>query len=91
MKNIKKKNNTEIFSFLEKIISKKGKFPGTTIKDKENYRYLSTGEIDSLEILKIVIKIEKKFKIKFKSKDFETDNFRTIGGLISIIKRNQEK
>ena len=22
---------------------------------------------------------------------FETDNFRTIGGLISIIKRNQEK
>ena len=91
MKNIKKKNNTEIFSFLEKLISKKRKFPGNTIKDKENYRYLSTGEIDSLEILKIVIKIEKKFKIKFKSKDFETDKFRTIGGLISIIKRNQEK
>ena len=58
MKNIKKKNS-EIFSFLEKIISKKGKIPGKSIKDKENYRYLSTGEIDSLEILKIVIKIEK--------------------------------
>ena len=90
MKNIKKKNS-EIFSFLEKVILKKGKFPGKSIKDKENYRYLSSGEIDSLEILKIVIKIEKKFKIKFKSKDFETDKFRTIGGLISIIKRNQKK
>lgn len=90
MKNIKKKNS-EIFSFLEKIISKKGKIPGKSIKDKENYRYLSTGEIDSLEILKIVIKIEKKFNIKFQSKDFETDKFRTIGGLISIIKRNQKK
>ena len=32
MKNIKKKNS-EIFSFLEKIISKKGKIPGKSIID----------------------------------------------------------
>lgn len=50
-----------------------------------NFRYLDHGIIDSLNLIKFIFFLEKKFKIKIKSKDSESDEFRYIGGLIKLI------
>ena len=48
--------------------------------------YLHYGILDSLQIIHFIILIEKKYKIKFTSKDKESSDFRTIGGLVKLIK-----
>ncbi len=51
-----------------------------------NYRYLDN-HLDSFEIIQFIMAIEEEFGIKLEPEDTESEEFRTIGGLIEIIKR----
>ena len=56
-------------------------------KNIDNFAFLASGHIDSLELIKFNFFLEKKFKIKFSPKDFIKKEFQTISGLSKIIKK----
>ena len=77
-----------------KIISILNKYKKITIKNKKkllNLRYLDIGHIDSLKLMSFIVNLAKNFKIKISSKDTESENFRSVKGLIKIIKKNGKK
>ena len=72
------KIQNEVTTYLKKC----GNLPK---KNLLNFRYLDQGIIDSLNLIKFIFFLEKKFKIKIKTKDSESDQFRYIGGLAKLI------
>ena len=77
-----------------KIISILNKYKKININNKKkllNLRYLDIGHIDSLKLMSFIVNLENNFKIKISSKDTESENFRSIKGLITIIKKNVRK
>ena len=56
------------------------------IKIKSNVKVL-TDKIDSLQFLKLIFFLEKKFKIKFSEKDFSSEKIQNIDELANIIKK----
>ena len=52
-----------------------------------NANYLEIGLIDSMELVEMIVLFEDKFKIKFLTSDLQSDEFRTIGGLIKLVNR----
>ena len=67
------------------ILNRFNKINIKKIKNFNNYEYLHSGHIDSLQLIHFILLLEKKFKIKLLAKDKESANFRTIGGLVKII------
>ena len=83
----KKKIQDLIIKIINKIkpIEKKYK------KNIDKFDFMSTGHIDSIEILKFILEIEDKFKISIKPSESVNKNFRTIGGLSSIMVKKLSK
>jgi len=81
----------KIFEKLIEILEKNKKLPFRTKKKILNFRYLDVGFIDSIQIMNLIISIEKTFKIKISARDTESNDFRTVKGLIKIIKKNGKK
>ncbi len=61
--------------------------PGATEEEKLRCYYLDGGIIDSLGIIEMITKFEEDFGVQFSSEDMQSTDFRTIGGLISLIGR----
>ena len=64
-------------------IGRKAKLPAAV--DIETFNYIDTGYVDSIEIIKFVVDIEARFNIEISDADLESPEFRTVGGLISMI------
>ena len=75
--------NNEIRKFVVKAIEKKSKLPGNC--DVDSFNFIDTGYVDSIGLIKFVVDLETKFNIDINESDIESPEFRTIGGLISII------
>ncbi|MBU1109295.1 MAG: acyl carrier protein [Candidatus Riflebacteria bacterium] len=74
-----------VAAFIYKQLEKKAPLPPEdTIA---TYRYLDRGHVDSIGLIKFIFEIEDEFQIQFASEETQSDEFRTIGGLISIIRR----
>ena len=60
---------------------------GYKLDDKEflEYRCLDSGNIDSFEIVSLIIDIETRFDVSIDADDTESDEFRYIEGLAKII------
>lgn len=71
--------------FLIKFLKKK-----RILISKINFEknYLKEMIIDSLQFIEMITEIEKKFKFKFKKKQYELNSFYTINGLIELIIKN---
>jgi len=54
-------------------------------KNIDKFNFIDSGHLDSLEMLKFNLEIEKKFKIKIKPIETTLKNYKTIAGLTSII------
>lgn len=74
----------EIKDFVVNYIEKKGKLPQGVNLDEFNY--IDSGYIDSMGIIKFVIALEEKFDVEISEDDMMLNEFRTIGGLVKIIK-----
>ena len=74
-----------------KFFNQKGVLPGETEKDKLNCQYLESGIIDSMGIVEMITYFENLFQIRFSPSDMQSREFRTPGGLISIIERLQKE
>lgn len=74
-----------IRQFVIKSIEKKSKLPKDI--DIDTFNYIDSGYVDSLGIIKFVVDIESAFDIEILDSDIESADFRTVGGLVSIITR----
>lgn len=75
----------KIYTFIVDYISSIAPIP---YQDKESilqYRYLEVGHIDSFGIINFILAIEDEFNISLIPEDTESDEFRSIEGLIKII------
>ena len=52
------------------------------------YRYLDN-HLDSFGIIQFIMAVEEEFGITLEAEDTESEEFRTIGGVIKIIKRKK--
>ena len=75
MENIKK--------FIVDYVEKKGKLPSEA--DLQTFDFVKSGHIDSMALFKFVVDIEAEFDIEISDEEMISSEFRTIGGLISII------
>ena len=69
-------------------VNSKSKISGKSKNEQLNYDYLSSGSIDSMQMVEMIEFLESKFKIRFSSEDFKLNKFRSVGGLIEIIKKH---
>jgi acyl carrier protein len=70
------------------FMSKNTKKPMPTNKsDLLACPYLDIGIIDSLGIVMMITEFESAFDIRFDAEDMQSNEFQTIGGLITIIDR----
>lgn len=73
----------EIQKFIIKTIERKEKLPDSI--DLETFNYIESGYIDSITLISFINKIEVKFKIELSEKEVMLPEFKTIGGLVSIV------
>lgn len=70
----------------------KGSIPGNSKAEYLNCKYLEVGLVDSMQLVEMIVLFEDEFKIKFTTEDLQSNEFRTISGLINIInKLNTDK
>lgn len=79
-------NNDAIIKRIIAIIERGNPLPSDTLTEKLAYRYLDEGHIDSFAILNLIVELEDEFYITLSPEDTQSDEFRTAGGLVSIIK-----
>ena len=53
--------------------------------DTERFNYVETGYVDSIEMIRFVLEIESEFGVEITAGDMELAEFKTIGGLVSMI------
>ena len=78
--------NENIFNFIISLLEKHGPVPGKDDKEKLAYRFLETGHIDSFTLNEFIMEIEDQFDIILSPDDTQSEEFRSIGGLIEVIK-----
>ena len=78
-----------IRTFVISRIEKKSKLP--TGGDMDDLDYMAAGYVDSMGIIKFILEIESEFDITISDDDLESPEFRTIGGLVRLIKSRIEK
>lgn len=81
------KKEIQIYNFIISQLSKNNDLPIMNDKEIMALRYLDIGQIDSMELIRFIFDIEKKFKIKLSEKETSSDKFRYIEGLIKIISK----
>jgi acyl carrier protein len=85
MSKLKKLDENDFLNFLTKIINKKN-------KKKYNLKLITTFseiEIDSFDLIEIILELEKKYNIKFKEEDLF--NLKKINDLFLLINQMIEK
>ena len=78
--------NEDIFNFIVSLLERHGPVSGKDEMEKLAYRFLETGHIDSFTLNEFIIEIEDQFDIVLSPDDTQSEEFRSIGGLIEIIK-----
>jgi len=69
------------------FLNSKKELPSDSNGDVLKYTYLDSGHIDSMGIVEMVMKFEDQFGVHFEPAHMQSQEFRTIGGLIDIIER----
>ncbi|NQU57230.1 MAG: hypothetical protein HQ513_08340 [Rhodospirillales bacterium] len=78
-------NKDEIIKKVIAILERDDPLPKGTLEVKLAYRYLDAGHIDSFAIMNFIVELEAAFDIALSSEDTQSDEFRTVGGIVTII------
>ena len=79
----------EIYDEIVSLLERRGPLQGSSDQEIRDYRYLDTGHVDSLNIMQFILEIEESFGISFSAEDTQSDEFRTIGGIITLVERKR--
>ena len=72
-------------SFVLTYLNSQKTLPGQNEEDWLAYAYLDEGTVDSMGIVEMVTEMESAFNVRFSPEDMQSDDFRTVGGLIGLI------
>lgn len=84
-------NQKKITSFLVSKLNKIKKIDKKNLENIDNFDFISSGHVDSIEILKFNFEIENKFKISINPTDTVSKKFGLVKGLRSIILKKLSK
>ncbi len=73
-----------IRSFVRELLEKKSRLP-KGFDDTSDF--IQTGIMDSIGIIKFILELESRFDIEITDADIESDEFRSIQGLVAMIHR----
>jgi acyl carrier protein len=76
---------TDARDFVLQLIEKKARLPENV--DLDSLNYFESGYVDSLGIIKFVVEIENFYQIEISDSDIESADFKTVGGLVSLVRR----
>jgi acyl carrier protein len=71
-----------IRTFVLALLEKKSRLP-KGFDDASDF--IKTGIVDSVGIIKFILEIESRFDIEISEADIESDEFRTVRGLVAMI------
>ena len=74
-----------IKQFVLRLIQTKGRLPEDL--DTDSFNYIDSGHVDSMGIKKFVVALESEFYIEISEADMESAEFRTVGGVVAIVRR----
>jgi acyl carrier protein len=75
----------EIFNFIISLLEKHGPIPEENDDWRMAYRFLEEGHIDSFGLNDFIMEIEDQFNVALSSEDTQSEEFRSVGGLVEII------
>jgi acyl carrier protein len=78
----------EIRNFVLGLLEKKARLPGNF---NDNDDYISAGIVDSIGIIKFTLELEARFDIEITDTDLESNDFRSVQGLVTMITRKIAK
>lgn len=78
-----------IKKFIIQLIEKNEKLPSNI--DIDSFDYIESGYVDSMGLVKFIVNIETFYGIELTDSDIESSQFKTIGGLVSIIDKKNDK
>lgn len=73
-----------IHSFVLGLLKKKSRLPAD-FNDASDY--IKVGIVDSIGIIKFILELESQFDIEINDEDIESDDFRSVAGLVKLISR----
>jgi len=76
----------KIFIFIVSLLEKHQPIPAETDAERMAYRFLETAHIDSFGLNEFIIEIEDQFNIALSPEDTQSEEFRSVGGLVQLIK-----
>jgi len=74
----------EIHVFIRGLLQKKSRLPKDFDDDTD---YIKAGIVDSIGIIKFILELESRFDIEIADTDMESDEFRSVQGLVAMIQR----
>jgi acyl carrier protein len=78
-------NKDEIIKKIITVLEGYGPIPKESLVEKLAYRYLDEGHIDSFAIVNFIINLEDAFGIELSAEDTQSDEFRTVEGIVGIV------
>ncbi len=78
-----------IYEVIVSLLEKRGPLQGNSDQEIRDYRYLDAGHVDSLNIMQFILEIEESFDISLSAEDTQSDEFRTVGGIITLVERKR--
>jgi acyl carrier protein len=69
------------------FIAQHNPIPGDTESEQLAVAYLDEGLLDSMAIVELVLTLEESFEIRLEPEEMQSEEFRTIGGLIDVVSR----
>mgnify|MGYP000618463551 CR=1 len=79
-----------IYEVIVSLLEKRGPLQSNSEQEIRNYRYLDAGHVDSLNIMQFILEIEESFDISLSAEDTQSDEFRTVGGVITLVERKRQ-
>jgi acyl carrier protein len=73
-----------IRTFVLALLEKKSRLP-KSFDDASDF--IKAGIVDSVGIIKFILELESRFDIEISEADIESDEFRTVRGLVALIER----
>lgn len=75
---------TEVSRRVEEFLTQFGPIPGDTEGERLGFAYLDSGHIDSVTLVLMITELEEAFDVRLDARSMQSEEFRTVGGLIGI-------
>jgi acyl carrier protein len=87
----KMEGKVAIRDFILGEIERRGPLPFAKPEENLSYRFFDCGHVDSFGMLAFVARIEERFGVTLGAEELQSEQFRTVGGVVDIVLRLLEE